>query len=417
MTFGTTSYLEQIEKAPASERFKLIRNWMDSSPLPFFEELRKTRPILETDLGTLFARFDDVVEVLSHPDVFTVQFYQSKLGSDFMLSQDDTPLHTREKGIMQAMLNRDDLPRVREIIKKRANEFLDAGNGKIELVNDFGRSIPVALVQDYFGFEGIEPKQLKEWSFWIQYDSFHNHPFSLPTDPEAITQKANESRKALGEYLKGLVPQIIGRIKSGNTPDTVVARILSTQFPESVGFPIQNAVRNMSGLLIGAVETTSQAGVQIVQELLRRPDELAAAIDLARDDAPEFDGYVWEALRFNPIGPYLFRKSSADYTVANGTDRAAKIPAGITVLPLIMSAMFDATRFPDPHTFNAQRPWYDTFHMGFGIHECLGKYLGMVMIPEMVKQVILRPGIKADGAIDFRGTPFPDFYPVSWDNH
>ena len=415
MGFGTTSYLEQVDSAPDSEKFKLIRNWMDSDPLPLFEELRNHRPIFKTDRGTLFARFDDVVDVLSHPHVFTVQLYEAKLGSNFMLSQDDTPLSTREKGIMQAMLNRDDLPHVREIIKKRANEFLDAGQGAIELVNDYGRAIPVALVQDYFGFEGIEPAQLKEWSFWIQYDSFHNHPFSLASDPEKITQKAGESRQALAEYLKRLVPQVIAKIKSGDAPDTVVARILSSQFSDSVGFPIQNAVRNMSGLLIGAVETTSQAAVQAVQELLRRPDVRATAIQLAVDDDPRFDGYVWEALRFDPIGPYLFRKSAVDYTVASGTDRATLIPAGTTVLPLIMSAMFDPAKFPDPYEFNPQRPWHDTFHMGFGIHECLGKYIGMVMIPEMVKQLLRRPEIKADGPIEFLGNPFPERYQVSWE--
>ncbi|NKB81906.1 MAG: hypothetical protein GKS05_08480 [Nitrospirales bacterium] len=60
----TTSYLEQVDNAPDSEKFKLVRNWMDSSPLPLFEELRKHRPIFKMDRGTLFARFDDVIDVL-----------------------------------------------------------------------------------------------------------------------------------------------------------------------------------------------------------------------------------------------------------------------------------------------------------------------------------------------------------------
>jgi hypothetical protein len=37
------------------------------------------------------------------------------------------------------------------------------------------------------------------------------------------------------------------------------------------------------------------------------------------------------------------------------------------------------------------------------------------MIPEMVKQVLMRPGIQADTAIDYQGSPFPEQYQVSWD--
>lgn len=233
---------------------------------------------------------------------------------------------------------------------------------------------------------------------------------------EKITANAQRCRQELAQYLTQLVPRIVEKIKAGNAPDTIIARMLLTRFPEEVGFPIQNAVRNMSGLLIGAVETTSQASVQIVQELLRRPGELNEAIKLAKDDDDKFDGYVWEALRFHPIAPYLFRESTADYTIARETDRAYKIPSGTTVLPLIMSAMFDSSKFPDPYTFDPERPFFDTFHLGFGLHECLGKYLSLVMIPEMVKQLLRRPGLKADDAIDYQGSPFPEKFPVSWDH-
>lgn len=415
MSSGNTSYLEQLDRTLPSEQYPLLLNWIYSSPKPLFEELRRDRPIVVTEMGTLAARFDDVVDLLSHPDVFTVKPYVSKLGPDFMLSQDDTALHTREKAVMQSMLNRDDLPAVRKVVKDRTNEFLDAGQGKLDLVPDFGRAVPVALVQDYFGYEDSSTELLKEWSYWIQYDSFHNHPFSLPKEPKKISEKAGLSRKALAEYLTQLVPKVVEKVKAGKPPKTIIGRMLMTQYPEDVGFPIQNAVRNMSGLLIGAVETTSQAAVQIVQHLLRLPDELSQAVALAQADDEKFDGYVWEALRFHPIAPYLFRESVSDYDLARGKDHSVTIPSGTTVMPLIASAMFDPSKFPDPYTFNPNRPWFDTFHLGFGLHECLGKYIALVMIPEMVKQLLLRPGLKADGPIDYQEGPFPESFPVSWD--
>jgi hypothetical protein len=36
------------------------------------------------------------------------------------------------------------------------------------------------------------------------------------------------------------------------------------------------------------------------------------------------------------------------------------------------------------------------------------------MIPEMVRQVLMRPGIGADGAIDYKMGPFPETYRLRW---
>ena len=54
------------------------------------------------------------------------------------------------------------------------------------------------------------------------------------------------------------------------------------------------------------------------------------------------------------------------------------------------------------------------FNFGFGSHECLGKYIGMVMIPEMVKQVLCLPEIEAEAPLSFKDKPFPEFYPLVW---
>ena len=54
------------------------------------------------------------------------------------------------------------------------------------------------------------------------------------------------------------------------------------------------------------------------------------------------------------------------------------------------------------------------FISAFGSHECLGRYVGMVMIPEMVRQVLIRQDIKAKAAIDYKVGPFPEQYYLSW---
>ena len=180
----STSYLEQYDATADAEKFPLVRRWMDTEPLPFFKELRAKRPILVTPDCTLVTRFDDVREILTMYKVFTVKPYVPKM-DNYLMAHDDDALHSREKSLMQFMLNRDDLPRVRNMVADIAGEILGRANGKIEVVNDFCRMVPAILVQKYFGLTGAKTEDLIEWSYWNQYDTFHNQPFDL-VPPEQI---------------------------------------------------------------------------------------------------------------------------------------------------------------------------------------------------------------------------------------
>lgn len=438
-----TNYLKQYDAAPDAEKFPLVRRWLDTEPLPFFKELREQRPILVTPECTLLARFDDVTEVLNMPTVFTVELYIAKMG-DYLMSHDDDALHTREKSIMQGLLNRDDLPQVRAMIAKIAKGILDSADGGIEVVNEYCRMVPATLVQDYFGLTGVDRKDLIEWSYWNQYDNFHNHPFDLMTEEKR--QYIIDHHKAVSEHLVKYIAELMARRllavkaeqaenllfsawyllcklarqllgkKDDTLTDDIVTRMLRSKFAEAVDFDLKRVAVNAGGLLIGAIETTSQAVAQVIQYLLEHPEWLTKAnIAAQRDDTKEFDAIVWEALRYVPIAPYLFRKTAGEYTVGKNSPRETTIKPGTYVLTLTQSAMFDPLIFENPDEFIPDRNWYHYFHFGFGSHECMGKYIGMVMIPEMVRQVLLRAGIKANGGIDYKSGPFPERYELTWD--
>src|SRR5712691_7508502 len=157
------SYLEQYDGLPdeqAAQKVGLVSRWIRTDWQPFFKELRESRPIFKTPAFTLVALFPDVVEVLSREDVFSVRLYQPKMdtvvGGPFMLARDDTPVNWREKSIMKTMLQMEDLPAVRAMSGAFADEALDrcANDGRIEVVNQLGRYVPVRTCGDYFGFPG-----------------------------------------------------------------------------------------------------------------------------------------------------------------------------------------------------------------------------------------------------------------------
>ncbi|MEO7560225.1 MAG: cytochrome P450 [Nitrosospira sp.] len=420
----SANYLEQYDAAADADKSPLARRWIDTEPLPFFKELREKRPILITPKFTLVTRFDDVREVLSMPKVFTVKPYVPKM-ADYLMMHDDDALHTREKSLMQCMLNRDDLPAVREMVANVSKEILDTANGNIELVNNYCRMVPATLVREYFGLTGAKRRDLIEWSYWNQWDTFHNQPFDLlpPEKSQHIIDRHNETSKALGMFIVELIARRLLQVKAEEITlstlvrldDDIVTRMLRTDYPKQLDFDIKRLGINAGGLLIGAIETTAQAVAQIIQYLMERPEWLGKAKTAALKDTPaEFDGIVWEALRFVPITPYLFRTTASDYTAAKGTAHATVLRAGTHVLPVTLSAMFDERAFESPDEFIPQRNWYNYFHFGFGSHECLGRYVGMVMIPEMVRQVLTRQSIKPNAPIDYKSGPFPEQYDLSW---
>lgn len=420
----SASYLEQYDAATDADKPYLARRWMDTEPLPFFKELRQKRPILVTPRFTLVTRFDDCREVLSMPKVFTVEPYVPKMG-DYLMAHDDDALHTREKSLMQCMLNRDDLPAVREMVGKVSKEILDKSNGDIEIVNNYCRVVPATLVQEYFGLTGAKRADLIEWSYWNQYDTFHNQPFDLlpPEKSQYIIDRHNETSKKLGTFIIELIARRALQVKAEEITfstlvrldDDIVTRMLRTDYPKQLDFDIKRLGINAGGLLIGAVETTSQAVAQVIQYLMQHPEWLAKGQAAAQKDSlEEFDGIVWEALRFVPITPYLFRTVASDYTVGKGTEHETLLRKGTHVLPVTLSATFDERAFDSPDEFIPQRNWYNYCHFGFGSHECLGRYVAGVMIPEMVHQVLLRPNIAAKAPIDYKSGPFPEHYDLSW---
>lgn len=443
----TVDYLAEYDAAADADKYPLVKRWMDTEPLPFFAQLRSQRPILVTPECTLLSRFTDIRDALQMPRIFTVDLYKPKMGvteddPGFMMAHDDNPLHDRERAIMQGFLNRDDIPQVRALVEQAAKRLLQECSGTMDIVSRYSRIVPTVLVRDYFGLDGVATHKLLDWSYWNQYNSFHNQPFNLhsPEKFEHINTEQARCVKEMKRYItallirKGFVVNTRERLirtplKAANTvlrligwtpvklKDDIVQRMLLTCFAENVEFPLDRLGANIGGLLVGTVETTSQAVAQTVQYFLEHPELLVQAQQAAAgNNTEEFDSMVWEALRFVPISPFLFRQLSQEYTIARGTDRQTTIPKGTNVLMLTQSAMFDEYCHLNPESFDPHRNWYHHFNFGFASHDCIGKYIGMVMIPEMVRQVMLLDSIRATSAMDYGDGPFPESYHLAWEN-
>ena len=411
------TYLARIDATPEADRFALIRGWLDTEALPLVNELREKRPILQTPVCTFVADFNDVIEVLRVHQVFSVRPYHDKM-QPYLMSQDDTEVHFRDKSAMSAFLDRADIPRIRALVAKETNLALDAAKGQIDAVPGLTRHIPIRVVESYFGLSGAPAGKLGEWSFWNQYDAFHNHPWDIVADRDLVNSNVARCKHELADFIGKLMLKREAAILA-HLPleDDVVTRILRTHIETPDQYGLKWKGLNIGGLLIGTVETSSQATAQALAQLMKRPQALASAAASAQSDDPtEFDGYVWEAMRFDPISPYLFRTAESAYTLGAGRPWQTEIAAGTAVLPLVLAAMHDPVRFPAPDAFDPTRPpQVNTFHFGYGLHECMGRYVGGVIIPEIIRQVVMRPNLRVVEPLSFQGKPLPERFVIAWD--
>jgi cytochrome P450 len=409
------SYLERFDEAPIAERWALVRSWMREEPLPFFDELRRDRPILRTPEVTLAARFSDCRSILLGHDIFSVAHYRPKQG-DYWMAQDDTAIHWREKSIMRAILDPEDIPNIRTYVADKAASLIAAAGGTMDAVAGLTRAVPLALVQDWFGFADSDPAELKRWSYWNQMGAFWNQPFDSNSvaDPQRIVTEREAANKDMAAYLIGLVQRRAAELQSGRGGTDPVSRLLILSSSKALKFDPTRVILNVGGLLIGAVETTSHAAVNALAFLLQDSDDLADARAAALGDDPTaVDGFVFEALRFNPAFQYFFRVCEQDSVLSRGTEYEAAIAKGTTVLAITHSAMFDEEAFDEPSRFDPTRGPGNSFHFGFGLHECLGRAIGEVMILEIVRQGLRLNGLAVD-PIDFAGGPVPESWQWRW---
>lgn len=410
------SFLAQFDAAPAAQKPAILFQWVATQPLALFAELRRDRPILFVPGNiVLLTRFADVTEALSRNQVFTVRPYAPKMDPSvgpFMLARDGTVYNQRDKGIMRALMQQADLPAVRRMVADLAAKAIAGGTrgGALDLVPSLTRLVPVRLTGAYFGFPGPDEATMMAWSYATQNDMFHNLQ-NVPAIHDANV-KAGQGMQA---YLTGFLPKRKAQVDADPAIDDIVARLLRLQTPESIGFDLARVMSNVMGLLVGGVETTSAAIVQAVDQILDRPNVLAQAVAAAgQGDTAEFDAIFWEALRFNPMNPFVGRLSVEPYVIAAGTEREATIPGGSFVLCSNASAMHDGSVVPSPEIFNAGRPAYHYMHFGYGDHVCLGDQVSLQQAPEIARQLFLAGFTKrADGAaghLDFKGGPFPESF-------
>ena len=357
-----------------------------------------------------------MIEVLDRNADFEV-VYEPKMraitsGENFFLGMQDTALYQRDVSNMRLATRRDDVATIVEPLARRLAEKLVAEKaGRIDMPPDLSLQVPAAIVTDYFGVTGARDGDLIEWATLMFRYLFADLSGNLELERDALSVAA-ACRSAIDAA-------IVKRKASGETKDDVLGRCLVMQAAGLPGMDDVSICNNLVGLVIGAIPTISRAAVQALEQLLDRPEVLASADQAARDGNDAlFAAHVFEALRFNPINPIIFRRAARDTVIAAGTFRARKIPKDTMVLASNLSAMFDPLKIEAPESFRTDRPWGNYMLWGYGLHGCFGAYINRAVLPAILKPLVTRPGLRRAageaGQIDTGNTQFPKHFVLEW---
>ncbi len=380
-----------------------IKQHVIREPEPVFAVLRQVKPILMVKDTALVTRFEDVQEVLARDQVFQVT-YGKKMqvvtgGRNFFLGMQNSPDYERDTAHMRSVMRREDLPGViAPFIAKTAEGLVAASNGQVDVVT-LSRAVPVRWIGAYFGCPTDSENDLAGWATVIFQYLFTD----LNNDP-AVDQAAEGASAKVRVWLDEAIAR---RKADARQVDDVLGRCLALQSIGAPGMDDLGIRNNLLGLVVGAIATTSKCCAQALDQLLKRPDQLAGAQQAARNgDDATLAQYVFEALRFNPNNPALFRIAAEDYLLAKGAPHATLIPKGATVAAATQSAMFDERVVDAPNDFRIGRPDYASMHFGYGMHTCFGQYVNRIQIPGILKPLLQRQGLARAGELQYGG-PFP----------
>lgn len=369
-----------------------------------FRVLRHRFPVVTTPWFAMVVRDADVRQVLGRHDTFSVDRYTHKVTEvtgPFALGFDDEDHYVPARDLVRTAIRDDDVPRLAGQARDVAREVragMKAGD-PLDVVGDFVDPVLAMLVAAYLGVSGLSTGTLFHWSRTVFTEIFvSGKPFVRPAGIDVV------------QAFRGHIDELIVRRKeearlAPTHSDDVLDRLLAAGVPDPL------VCGTLLGLVVAWIPNTSKMLALMLDELLDRPEQLALAQEAARRGDEELLGAIlFEAARFRPPGPGIFRTSTRPCQLGSGGSRPKAIRAGLTVFAATASAMMDEDAVEAPQAFRAERPRTEYLHFGYGRHACAGQAISGATIPAIARVLLeggdLRRAAGRNGRLAWR-YPYP----------
>jgi len=239
---------------------------------------------------------------------------------------------------------------VAPLLEPVAHELVDRfeGRGSADLVTDFTRKYPFAIILRLLGLPPTAEEDVERWALGM-LDIQQNYAHAL------------ECSRQFMAFVDPILQQ-----RRDDPGDDLVSTLATTEVDGAR--LTDEEIFNFLRLLFPAGADTTYLGLgSTLFALLSDPSQLER---VQADPATECHWAAEEGVRWEPPTGLLPRRNPRD-TVWHGVP----IPAGTPLIFAILAANRDPAVFPDPDRFDVGRRPSTTLTFGLGVHFCLGAHL------------------------------------------
>jgi cytochrome P450 len=372
---------------------------ISARPREYYTAMRALDPVhWDEKLGMfLVSRYEDIATIQQDPITYSVnKGYHTQQAKGFqeefqaILEREgggyfpdaimsDPPYHTRIRKLMENAFTghrvKELEPRIEAVVVDLIESLAD--RGAADAVHDFAVPLTIRIICEQLGLDWSIKDRIQRWSIAVTAQ------IGRMQDREQMLAHAREICD-LQHYLIGKMKERQAEPREDMISDIVHARIAMPDGEvQTLTFP--EAVSLVRALLIAGNETTATALGNLFYILATRPD-IARLLEQSVDDDRLLNRFVEELLRIEPPVRGLSRMTTREVELGGKT-----LPAGSHLLLMYASANDQDNVFPDPRSFDINRPNIGR-HLSFGggVHRCVGLALARMEIKVAAREVARR---------------------------
>lgn len=349
-----------------------------ADPFRWYKELRDRNPVMHLRNPDLFVvtGYEEIVEVLRHPDPFSSQRGYRALGQGYlkdgldssnimgvdqgdmrMLISVDPPEHTRIRRLLSRAFTPRAIselePRLRELVEDMVAELkVKARTGDADLVRDLAAPFPVVVIAELLGIPTERRADFRRWSDLMSG--------GLSGDTEM------EDLAVAGIELFTFMAEVVEQRKAKPGDDLISRLVTGAAEEEEDPLTLEEITLIAILLLIAGNETTTNLMGNAFNAFATHPEQQ----EMVWSDPELIPGAVEEVLRWEGSVQAMLRGTTAPFTIGD-----VEIPADAVIMTAFGGGNRDPRKFPDPDTFDIRRGSADHLTFGHGIHFCLGASL------------------------------------------
>jgi cytochrome P450 len=317
----------------------------------------------------LVARFEDVKnglwankQLISSEGVTLNPMQNGEVARQMVSTiQSDGDQHKHLKKFVMKPLTAVKMKALKDSIMELADAQVQAllGAGTTEGMTSLAFYLPVNVVCDLVGINGVDSVRMQDWSE-AAFNSTGpaQHPRTLA------------NMHAIMDFRSFLEPITRADVKPGSWSDDLFLAA------EAGDITIDEARSLMGDYIVPSLDTTAQSTAEMLYRLAQQPE----ALDKIRSNPDLVSSTVLESVRLaSPI------RGFSRYLVEDFQFSETRLPKGSRVWLINAAANRDERHYADPETFDIERNPKDQLGWGYGVHLCIGKHLAQLEMESLLR--------------------------------